>query len=85
MIKQVYTQSFGIIYVNAGDPTYNGYTIDQIEKMPFAGWSESDKKQYINNCKDVIQSQLTGTNEGYAECCKNINHHLVKTYLNKAL
>jgi len=80
-IKQVYTSSFGIINVELSDK-YNGYTINEIESMPFSGWSECHKKDYIKNCKQVIECQMSGYNLNEIECLKNYNFSLVKFYMN---
>ena len=81
--KQVWTASFGMITVNSGDSTYNGHTMEEIKNMPFLGWDKEHKIQYINNCREIIESQLTGRDEGHAECLKNTNFNLVNFYLNK--
>lgn len=61
--------------------TYNGYTLEQVEKMPFKGWIEAHKRIYIENCKRVIQCLESGLNRHDIELCKNENFLLVKMYL----
>ena len=78
--KQVYTSSFGIVTVELSD-RYNGHTIEEIEAMPFIGWSECHKKEYINNCKRVIECQTSGYNLNEIECLKNSNFNLVRFYM----
>lgn len=81
MIAKVYTNSFGFIYVDLYSSKYNNYTLDQIKRMPFAGWHEMDKKSYIQNCKEVIDIQMSGVNLGMIECLKNANFNITKRYV----
>ena len=81
MRKQVYTNSFGLVTVDIYDNTYNGYTIEQIKKMNFSGWSSADREKYIENCREVINLQLSGINLGMIECLKNMNHYIAKRYI----
>ena len=81
MRKQVYSQAHGLIWADTGEK-YNGRTIEEIEKLPFKGWSEHDKKLYLKNCAEVISLQLTG-DFGMAESIKNINFCISKKYINK--
>jgi|VirMetMinimDraft_7_1064189.scaffolds.fasta_scaffold08517_3 hypothetical protein len=62
--------------------TYNGLTIEQIENNLPLNMIDLHKKQYIDNCKEVIKNQLSGYNLGYNECIKNTNFNMVKFYLN---
>ena len=80
MRKQVYSQVHGLIWVDT-DEKYNGRTIEELEKLPFKGWSEHDKKLYLKNCAEVISLQLTG-DFGMAESIKNSNFHIAKKYIN---
>jgi hypothetical protein len=75
-----YSPNFGTTYYQKGDNTYNGYSINQIEKMQFNGWIEQHKQMYIDNCKRVIECQLTGYNSHDIEYLKNTNFNLVKHY-----
>ena len=81
MLKQVYTSSFGFITVDDKSPLYNGKTIQGIECMPFNGWINEHKKEYIDNCKKVIECQMYGFNQNEIECLKNRNFNLVVFYL----
>lgn len=80
MRKQVYSQAHGLIWVDT-DEKYNGRTIEEIEKLPFKGWSDHDKKLYLKNCAEVISLQLTG-DFGMAESIKNSNFSIAKKYIN---
>ena len=79
MRKQVYSQAHGLIWVDT-DEKYNGRTIEEIEKLPFKGWSDHDKKLYLKNCAEVISLQLTG-DFGAAESIKNSNFSIAKNIL----
>lgn len=83
MKKQVYTNSFGIMTVDIYDNTYNGHTINEIETMPFTGWSIADRDMYIENCREVIYMQLSGVNLGMIECLKNTNHYIATEAMGK--
>lgn len=83
MRTQVYTYSLGLIWFDNGSNLYNGYTIEEIEAMPFAGWSEHDKTRYINNCREAIECQVSGVNAGYCEALKNTNFEIVRNNLKK--
>ena len=80
MRKQVYSQVHGLIWADTGEK-YNGRTIEEIEKLPFKGWSEHDKEIYLKNCAEVISLQLTG-DFGMAESIKNSNFYISKKYIN---
>lgn len=80
MRKQVYSQVHGLIFVDT-DEKYNGRTIEEIEKLPFKGWDDHDKKLYLKNCSEVISLQLTG-DFGMAESIKNSNFCIAKKYIN---
>ena len=80
MRKQVYSQVHGLIFVDT-DEKYNGRTIEEIEKLPFKGWDDHDKKLYLKNCAEVISLQLTG-DFGMAESIKNSNFSIAKKYIN---
>jgi len=76
----VYTQTFGNVSVNLGDPAYNGLTIEQIQSR-MQGWHEVDKKQYIANCKEIINCQMSGYNLGTIESLKNSNFFIAQRYI----
>ena len=62
MKKEVYSLAHGIVTVDISIDTYNGFSIEQIKSMPFAGWNSFDKSQYIANCERVIDIQMSGVN-----------------------
>ena len=80
--KLVYHQSLNSEFlVEYGVNTYNGYTIEEIESMPFKGWAECHVKEYIRNCKEVIDIQMSGVNLNTIWGIKNYNFNLVQFYL----
>lgn len=85
MRTQVYTQSFGLVWFDNGSNLYNGYMIEEIEAMNFAGWSEHDKTRYINNYREVIDCQVSGINAGYCDALKNSNFEIVRNNLKKTV
>ena len=63
--------------------TYNGYTLEEIQKNLPKNMIELHKKIYLDNCKQVIKNQLSGYNLDYNEAIKNTNFNIITFYLNK--
>ena len=61
--------------------TYNGYTLEEIQKNLPKNMIELHKKIYLDNCKQVIKNQLSGYNLDYKETIKNTNFNLITFYL----
>ena len=78
MRKQVYSQVHGLIWVDNNN-LYNGKTLQEIEAN-LKGWSEHDKKLYMQNCAEVISLQMSG-DFGMAESTKNQNFEISKNYI----
>lgn len=79
-MKTIYSVNFGTTFVAIGSDKYNNYSIAEIKKMPFTGWINEHKKQYIDNCKKVIDCQMSGYNLQDIEYYKNFNFLLTKSY-----
>ena len=60
--------------------TYNGYTIEQVKNNLPKNMIEEHKQLYLNNCKEVIKNNTSGTNLNQNENIKNSNFMLIQFY-----
>ena len=61
-----------------GDHTYNGKTIEEVEKtVSRFNMHEADKMQYLENCKRVIENLRSGYNLHENDFLRNRNFELV--------
>ena len=60
--------------------TYNGKTLEQIASNLPANMIQLHKDMYLNNCKRVIECQISGYNLNEIEIIKNANFRLMDMY-----
>lgn len=60
--------------------TYNGKTLEQIENNLPSNMIQLHKDMYMNNCKKVIECQVSGYNLNEIEVIKNANFILHNMY-----
>ena len=60
--------------------TYNGKTLEQIASNLPSNMIQLHKDMYLNNCKRVIECQVSGYNLNEVEIIKNANFILHNMY-----
>ena len=60
--------------------TYNGKTLEQIASNLPSNMIQLHKDMYLNNCKRVIECQVSGYNLNEIEIIKNANFILLNMY-----
>jgi hypothetical protein len=60
--------------------TYNGLTLEQIKNNLPPNMAEVHKRQYLDNCKQVIKNEASGFNLDYNEALRNYNFNLILFY-----
>ena len=61
---------------------YNRYNLEEINKNLPKNMIERHRKDYLNNCKEVIKRQKGNFNLNEIEGLKNYNFNLIKLYNN---
>lgn len=63
---------------------YNNKTIEQISNNLPSNMPDFHRLEYLENCKKVIERQMTGYNVNEIEGIKNYNFILIKQYFNQS-
>jgi hypothetical protein len=76
-----YNRNWDLIIITDRE-LYNGYTLEQIESRLNPAMTDYHKQDYLNNCKRVIECQISGMNTQDIESLKSYNFNLTRLYLN---
>jgi len=67
----------------ANQEKYNGMTLQEIEKNLPANMIPEHKKDYLNNCKYVIENESKKFNLDYCQLVRNTNFNTILFYSHK--